>query len=183
MCTRFGNYSNTINGGRVKLPKDFCLINLQRICKQLSRLHTQNRIFNVTLETLIRKFREFANITHHLQFPRIAWGFGMSAYQNSGMFLNISDYMKFDIFYLIKYIKLHIVTDIKEKRKSLRGGYLKRSERPRSHTSVVFSGHPRVLVGRHAKPPSYSSTTQFITVEKYNGFVKCLLWKEIVRTS
>ena len=31
------------------------------------------------------------------------------------LFLNTSDCMKFDIFYQIKNIKLHIVTDIKEK--------------------------------------------------------------------
>ena len=28
-----------------------------------------------------------------------------------------------------------------------------------SYTGVVLSGHPRVLVGRHAKPPSYARRT------------------------
>ena len=57
---------------------------------------------------------------------RIAWGFGMSAYQNSW-----------------------------------RG-----SERPRSHTGVVLSGHPRVLVGTHAKPPSYSKLKVCFSLRK-----------------
>ena len=47
-----------------------------------------------------------------MSLSRIAWGFGMSAYQNSGVSRQYNA--------CIKNIKLHIVTDIKEKRKCLK---------------------------------------------------------------